>query len=367
MVIVRSDKIFGDDVMRATGLSNRLRGALALTVTLSIFSSACSGPDANADGEAQAPIAIERMGSFMAGGELIGEPDNSLFCGHGFVDYQIPVDAKETALFMWHSSSAAVWQNRWDGGEGYQSIFLRRGFPVYIWDGPRVGRANWGCEEYGFKPRLGQTQRSYVSWRFGPAEGEWFPGVQFPKDDPEALEQAMRARYQEFDIPKNVHLEAEAAAKAIDRAGPAVLVTNSAGGLRAMLAATKSDNVKGIVAYETPGYVFPEGEGPEDPTGPINSAWVPMDEFMALTRIPIQIVWGDNTEKTYWAKDVLLSQKFVDVVNAHGGNAEVLMLPDAGLVGNTHIAFADLNNVEVADLLSLFLKKNNLDGAGAKD
>jgi hypothetical protein len=49
-------------------------------------------------------------------------------------------------------------------------------------------------------------------------------------------------------------------------------------------------------------------------------------------------------------------------VNAHGGHAEVLMLPSVGLKGNTHIAFADLNNVQVADQLSLFLQKNHLDG-----
>ena len=38
------------------------------------------------------------------------------------------------------------------------------------------------------------------------------------------------------------------------------------------------------------------------------------------------------------------------------------MLPSAGLKGNTHIAFADLNNEQVADQLALFLKKNKLDG-----
>jgi hypothetical protein len=37
------------------------------------------------------------------------------------------------------------------------------------------------------------------------------------------------------------------------------------------------------------------------------------------------------------------------------------MLRDAGLVGNTHIPFADMNNVEVADLLSQFLGENGLD------
>jgi len=35
--------------------------------------------------------------------------------------------------------------------------------------------------------------------------------------------------------------------------------------------------------------------------------------------------------------------------------------PDAGLRGNTHIPFADLNNVAVADLLSRSLKAHGLD------
>ena len=119
--------------------------------------------------------------------------------------------------------------------------------------------------------------------------------------------------------------------------------------------------MKAIVAYETPAFVFPEGEGPQGPTGPIDSIRVPMADFMKLTRIPIQIVWGDNIQGTFWEKDVALTRQFVDLVNAHGGHAEILMLPSVGIKGNTHIAFADLNNVEVAGQLSLFLKKNRLD------
>jgi hypothetical protein len=140
-----------------------------------------------------------------------------------------------------------------------------------------------------------------------------------------------------------------------------VLLTNSAGGWRAMLAALKSDNVKGIVAYETAAFVFPEGEGPQDPEGGFGPTHVSKDEFMRLTRIPIQLVWGDNTEKTTWVKQTALSRQFVDTVNALGGHAEVLMLSSAGLKGNTHIPFADMNNEQVADQLALFLKKNKLD------
>jgi hypothetical protein len=308
------------------------------------------------------PIRMERQGSFTAGGTVIGNAAaETLHCDHGHVDYQIPVHARRTALFLWHSSSMHVWQQRWDGGEGFRSLMLRRGFPIYLWDGPRVGRGNWGCESYDYKPFIGQNQRSFISWRFGPALGTWFPNVQFPKDDPAALEQALSARYAEFDITRNAVLEAAAAAGAIDRIGPSILVTNSAGGLRALLATLKSDNIKAIIAYESPAYVFPEGEGPEQQTGQIESVHVPLSEFKKLTRIPIQIVWGDNTEKSYWTAGVALSRQFVALVNAHGGRAELLMLPDAGLVGNTHIPFADLNNVQVADQLSMYLRRHRLD------
>ena len=64
------------------------------------------------------------------------------------------------------SAAATAWLNRWDGGEGYQSIFLRRGFPVYIWDGPHVGRANWGCTENKYEPGIGRDQGNFTAWRF---------------------------------------------------------------------------------------------------------------------------------------------------------------------------------------------------------
>jgi hypothetical protein len=43
------------------------------------------------------------------------------------------------------------------------------------------------------------------------------------------------------------------------------------------------------------------------------------------------------------------------------GDATVVHLPEIGIHGNTHFAFSDLNNVEIADELSKFLKKKGLD------
>jgi len=118
----------------------------------------------------------------------------------------------------------------------------------------------------------------------------------------------------------------------------------------------------GIVMYENVGYVYPaQGKFYARVTGfgPIE---VPLAEFKKLTKVPMQMVWGDNTDKSdRYRPTVEESRRWVELVNSHGGHAQLLMLPDKGLTGNTHIPFADLNNVAVADLLSEFLHEHGLD------
>ena len=344
-----------------------LTTVVASAALLAGCGSAESGSTVAQDSDAAAlpasAIVLERQGAFSVGGTILGDAaTSSLHCDHGVVEFQIPVNARAVNLLMWHSASAVAWQQRWDGGEGFQSIFLRRGYPVYLWDGPRVGRADWGCAEHAYTPVVGQDQTNFNAWRFGVTYPEWFEGVQFPTENEEAWNQASRARYQEYDTVENAELQADAAAALVDRIGRSVALTNSAGGLRALLTALRSENMAGIVMYENVGYVFPEGGWDGATNGPFGPVVVPLEEFLKLTRIPLQIVWGDNVEKSERQYAALQqSIRFIELVNQHGGDAELLMLRDAGLAGNTHIPFADMNNVEVADLLSAFLAEKGLD------
>lgn len=300
-----------------------------------------------------APLHIARQGSFEAGGKVLGERGvATIACDHGHVEYQIPVNAQATPVFLWHSSSASVWQRRWDGGEGLQSMLLRGRYPTYVWDGPRVGRGNWGCENYEYVAHVGRDQQNFTAWRLGPEYGTFYQGIQFPTNDAAALEQANRARYDEFDTVPNAQLESEAAAAALEQVGPSIIITNSAGGFRALLTRLRTDNVAGIVAYENPGYVLPESAASERKAGPFGPVYVSEEEFARFTTIPIQLVWGDNIDKApNWTSAFELAKQFAVEVNARGGQVEILRLPDAGLRGNTHIPFADLNNAEVASLL----------------
>ena len=90
---------------------------------------------------------------------------------------------------------------------------------------------------------------------------------------------------------------------------------------------------------------------------------------MKLTKIPIVIYYGDNIPKTpstnpgqdNWRVRLEMAKVWADTINLHGGDAKVVHLPEIGIYGNTHFPFSDLNNLEIADLMSDFLKDKKLD------
>jgi hypothetical protein len=52
--------------------------------------------------------------------------------------------------------------------------------------------------------------------------------------------------------------------------------------------------------------------------------------------------------------------EWAGAVNRRGGDVTVVHLPEPGIRGNTHFAFSDLNNLQIADLLSTFLESKGL-------
>ncbi|MGO4649475.1 hypothetical protein AB4305_31720 [Nocardia sp. 2YAB30] len=132
-------------------------------------------------------------------------------------------------------------------------------------------------------------------------------------------------------------------------------------------------NVRAVVSFEPgSGFVFPDGEVPASmpsSNGTLAGVAVPLEQFQALTRMPIVVYYGDNipSEPTdiagrdNWRVRYEMARLFVEAINRHGGNAEFVSLPEIGITGNTHFAFSDLNNVQIADQVSAFLAKNSLD------
>ena len=108
------------------------------------------------------PIKIQEQGSFAVGGIVKTSPGifdpikhgafnpanqstegQTLHGDHAYVFFQIPENAKKLPLVFWHGYGqfSKTWESTPDGREGYQNIFLRKEYSVYLIDQPRRGRA----------------------------------------------------------------------------------------------------------------------------------------------------------------------------------------------------------------------------------
>lgn len=333
----------------------------------------------------QEPLVIEEQGSFAVGGIKFTEPgnfevaealkpDGQTFHGdHAYVFYQLPQNAHKYPLVFLHGAgqSKKTWETTPDGREGFQNIFLRKGFSVYLLDQPRRGEAGKSTVEATIKP-IADEQFWFTQFRLGNYP-EFFPNSRFPKGEA-SLEQFYRQMTPNTGA-FNANVIRDAVSLLFDKIGEGILITHSQGGGPGWYTAIKNDKVKAVVAYEPySSFLFPEGELPQ----PINSTGlfgalrgveIPLADFQKLTKKPIVIYYGDNISKEptdvwnkdHWRSGLEMARLWADTINKHGGDATVVHLPEIGIEGNTHFPFSDLNNIEVANQLAKWLKEKGLD------
>jgi pimeloyl-ACP methyl ester carboxylesterase len=335
-------------------------------------------------------LIVDEQGSFTVGGRAIQSPGvydptkpplpftkegQTFWINAMYVQYQIPPNPRKLPIVMWHGGglSGRTWETTPDAGrDGFLSIFMRRGYPVYIIDQPGHGRSGFasatrvvGNGVVGndvLTQNIG-LQQSWQRDRLGPDWPEFWPDSQFPREAVfEYFSQSIPGGDVSDDIPT-------IAAQLFDRIGPAILLTHSASGELGWRTAIKSPNVKAIIALEGTRYLFPSSAVPPTTQGSMLPVVVPPADFQRLTQIPIQVVFGDHIPTTpttvqlydLWRLIESQAHTFVEAVNDNGGDASVLSLPSRGLRGNTHFSMQDRNNEAVADLLSEFLASKGLD------
>lgn len=329
------------------------------------------------------PLVIQEQGSFVAGGTVVTAPGTfdpvqpqnpagQTYRGdHLYTFYQIPVSPRKYPIVMWHGFGqfSKTWESTPDGREGFQTIFLRRGFPTYLIDQPRRGNAGRSTAATTITPKPDE-QFWFGQFRVG-VWPDYFSGVQFSRD-PEVLNQYFRSMTPDTG-PFVIDVMSDAVSALFSRIGPGILFTHSHSGGLGWSAAMKNPNIKAIVAFE-PGsnFVFAEGEVPNDmpsSSDTLKGVAVPTSEFMKLTKIPIIVFYGDNIPaqpttiptQDAWRVRLAMAKLWVDAINKRGGDARLVHLPEIGIRGNTHFPFSDLNNVEVADQVSKFLTEKKLD------
>lgn len=349
---------------------------------------------ANANSEVKKPIMLSDMGSFMFAGSVNTSSNGETFHGdHGYAQYFIPEHSHSLPVVMWHGGgqSGKSWESTPDGRDGFWQIFTRAGWPVFIIDQPRRGRAGRTAvaDSSSQIPTDNKESMAWNTFRLGtwvpPAKPQSFKNTAFPQG-PYSLEQFMRWQTpntgpEPFPDAKERQFQGQSVASLFKKIGPGILMTHSQSGQYGWETAMQvPELVRAVVAFEPGAYAFPESDQPADVPTKISfvatgtAPQVVTDaRFKNLTRMPIVIYFGDNiTDEPspvfgveLWRVIKIRAQQFVDTVNRHGGHATLVDLPSIGIHGNTHFIFADKNNAQISKMIQDYLVQQHLSGTGS--
>lgn len=371
------------------GCIDKARPTAKTSVALGLLIAGGCGASAFADpwqpyfGE---PIKIKQMGSFMAGGTVVTTPGvfnpmsptpagQTLSGDHTYIDFKIPKGANKNGMLMWGSLVKTPWETTPDGRDGFEQIFLRQGWAVYLADRPRSGEAARTTVGTTITPTAGE-QGFFIQFRLGmcaagspPVQCTLYKDSKFPPGAA-ALDQFDRWLTQSVG-PGDANLNLSDLVAAVDKIGPTVLVTHSASSLSGYEAAMQDPNIKGIIGLESTGVPCPS----DNPFPPVvgnfgTTSCTPVDPalFKKLANIPILMEFGDNIPSgpssyfglDFWYRMHAIDLEFRKAVNAMGGHVTLLELTKKGIKGNTHFAFTDLNNWQVAGLIQQYLSDQGL-------
>jgi hypothetical protein len=187
-------------------------------------------------------------------------------------------------------------------------------------------------------------ENTWINFRFGLGDGQAVSNVKFPIESVgEFSKQSIPFSLFGLPVPNPNYLNLSELSILLRHS---ILISHSqSGGFPIETALINPEGIDGIVMLE------PGGTG----------AQYSDEQVRKLTQIPILIVFGDNIDnetglpghswRTYydgWGN-------FVRRINAAGGTAEIIYLPDMAMYGNSHMLMQDTNNQELADLMIQWL------------
>jgi len=329
--------------------------------------------------ELKQPLIIQEQGSFTVGGRIISHPGTytspispegqTLHGDHAYVFYQKPVNPHQYPLVFLHGiyQFSKTWETTPDGREGFQNIFLRRGYSTYNMTQPRRGHAGRSTVNVTIEA-VADEQLWFNRFRVG-VWPDYFEGVQFDKSQG-TLNQYFRQVTPNIG-PIDFDINTDAVAQLFNDLDGAIMVCHSHGGAHTWLTIPKCANIKAVVAWEPGGYYsFPNDEPEPDTNFDDRGEYIMVTPkvFEKFTKMPIIIYYADyipdapsgNLEVDEWGVRLKLAKLWAAAVNKRGGDVTVVHLPEIGIKGNTHFPMSDLNNVEIAGLMSEWLKEKGL-------
>jgi len=235
---------------------------------------------------------------------------------------------------------------------GWDEYFVRKGHPTYVIDQVARGRSAVDPSLINSvklaKAPIGKTpavfsagqEAAWAIFRFGPEYPKVFPGMQFPLEAQAEFWKQMVADWS-VTLPQP-NPTVPALSQLAIKLGAAILISHSQSGIYPFQAAAlDTTGIAGIVSIEPGG------------CPPATSDLAP------YLKLPILVLFGDYVDlSSRWAPRLKVCREFVEAVRLRGGRTELVVLPEIGIKGNSHMLMQDRNSLEIADWLEAWIDKN---------
>lgn len=338
-----------------------MRATLLLAVSLCSIAISAGAQTARPE---PGPLTIGRQGSFFVGGRDVKSDTLSALPAYAasgtitvdqmYVRYQVPAGAAGVPITLIHGCclTGKTWETTPDGRMGWDEYFVRHGHSIYVID--QVWRGRSAADPSAINAvRSGKAavdqlptvfsaahEGAWAIFRFGKEYPQTMPGMRFPV--------AAQAEFWKQMVPDSLNSlptpnpTVPALSELAQKIDGTVLMSHSQSGIYPFQAAALSrKGIAGLVAIE-PG-----------------ACPAPSDDLKPYVGLPILVLWGDYVDEfPRWAPRLKNCRAFVAAANAAGGKAELLVLPDIGIKGNSHMLMQDDNSLDIADILLDWIGKH---------
>jgi pimeloyl-ACP methyl ester carboxylesterase len=267
----------------------------------------------------------------------------TIHVGQMFVQYLEPAQQRfPLPVVLVHGGGGQMVHYMGLGGmSGWAHHFVQAGYKVYLVDRPGHGRSPYHPDALGDIGPLvtyDLLTRDSVTSAKGPAR-RW-PGTTGDVGDPLVDQLLAAANSTPRDNQLASDLWKRGGAELVDRIGPSILVTHSAGGPFGWLVANERPSlVKAVVCYE----------GLTAPLVPFGGQ--PATPLPNLKNMPVMYLIAANSNFRGLAKPG------VDALTQLGAKAELVDLKDRGILGNSHFAMFENNRRQVFEVIKGWIEQ----------
>ena len=286
-------------------------------------------------------LKLADTGIFWTGTERKTMPYGTIHVGQMFVQYLEPAQQRHPlpVLLVHGGGGQGVHYMGLGGASGWAHHFVQAGYKVYLVDRPGHGRSPFHPDalgEMGPVVTYDLLTRDTVTSARQPNK-QW-PGTSGDIGDP-LIDQLMAAAN---SVPRDNQLAQDLwrrhGAELVDRIGPCMMLTHSAGGPFGWLVANERPNlVRALACFE--GATAPL-------VGPGGAAGTPLP---GLKNMPVMYLLSDRGGRQ--------GKPIIDALTASGARAELIDLKERGILGNSHFANFENNRRQVFEVIKGWLEK----------